>query len=89
MITHVAILYNSKVYALAKPNRHHNVIRMIAEDNGVGIAGYDTQGFVNDKGYFLNRKQAYRYAKSVGQLDRSKHPSGSYDGDELYSEDLW
>jgi hypothetical protein len=85
-ITHVAIKYDGKVYSLPKPNRHHNVIRMIAKENGVGIKGADLQGFLDDQGTFLNRRKAYALACVNGQL--SRRPDG-YQGLELYSEDLW
>lgn len=79
MITHVAIKYDGKVYSLPAPNRHHDVIRMIG-----GISGPDVQGFLNDKGYFLNRVQAMIHAKHYGQLKQRHHK-----GDLLFSEDLW
>lgn len=88
MITHVAIIYKCKIYSLPAPNRHHNVIREIAKENGVGIKSYDIQGFINDQGDFLTRRQGMQYARSCGQLNR-KDETGSYQGDELYSEDLW
>lgn len=84
-IVGVAIKYDGKVYSLPKPNRHHNVIRMIAEENGCGIQGPDIQGFIDADGYFWNRKQALAIALSFDQiLDKSK-----IRGDRLYSEDLW
>jgi hypothetical protein len=88
MITHVAIKYKGFVYSLPRPNRHHHVIRMIAEINGVGIKGPDVQGFLDDKGNFLNRQEAYIHAKECVQVIRKVTP-GNYDGDSLFSEDLW
>jgi hypothetical protein len=88
MITHVAIKYDGKIYSLPAPNRHHNVIRMIAEENGVGIIGPDVQGFLDDKGNFLDRHNGYIYAQANGQLKRMPGPQ-FYQGDDLYSEDLW
>lgn len=82
-ITHVAIKYDGKIYSLPKPNRHHDVIRMIG-----GISGPDVQGFVDEDGEFLTRKQAYALACVNGQLNRRPGP-GHYQGPELYSEDLW
>lgn len=87
-ITHVAIQYEGLVWMLPPPNRHHNVIRMIAEQNGVGVKGPDVQGFVCDTGDFLNRRQAFGLAATNGQLKR-RPGEKFYQGKELYSEDLW
>jgi len=84
MITHVAIKYNDVVYSLPKPNRHHHVIRSIPG----GIAGPDVQGFLTDRGVFLDRCDAYNYAQLYGQLKRDPDPK-AYQGTELFSEDLW
>ena len=87
MIVGVAIRYDGKEYRLPKPNRHHNVIRMIAKENGVGINGPDIQGFYTDKGVFLDRYEGMKYATAEGQvLPRGIH---EYNGNELFSEDLW
>ena len=88
MITHVAIKFKDRVYALPRPDRHHDVIRMIAQLNGVGIDGPDIQGFLDDKENFLDRRQAYIHAKEANQVLRKVDP-GMYDGSVLYSEDLW
>lgn len=87
-ITHVAIQYAGKTYSLPSPNRHHHVIRMIASENGVGIKGPDVQGFLNSAGNFMSRRGALQLAKDNGQLKRKNGPE-NYQGDELYSEDLW
>ena len=82
-ITHVAIKYANKVFSLPAPNRHHDVIRMID-----GISGPDVQGFLDANGVFLNRKQAFEVATQTGQIKRPD-TSGTYQGPELFSEDLW
>lgn len=87
-ITHVAVNYAGTVYSLPAPNRHHHVIRMIAAENGVGIQGPDVQGFLDNNSTFLNRREAYTLAKANGQIIRNSDPK-LYQGDELYSEDLW
>ncbi len=81
-LTHVAVYYNEKVYSLPAPNRHHDVIRTIPG----GVAGPDIQGFLDDQGAFYNRRDAYLLASFNGQLKRGP---GGYQGDRLYSEDLW
>lgn len=87
-ITHVAVYYDGRVWSLPAPNRHHHVIRDIAKANGVGVKGPDRQGFLTEHGQFLNRRQAYELASANGQLRRPPDPS-KYQGNELYSEDLW
>jgi len=83
-ITHVAVIYNGVTYSLPRPNRHHNVIRMIKG----GCYGPTNQGFLTDAGLYINRRDAFVLAKANGQLNRL---SGDqyYQGDELFSEDLW
>jgi hypothetical protein len=81
LITHVAIKYDGKIWALPKPNRHHHIVRMIGGTNGP-----DTQGFLDDKEVFLNRREAYELAIRTGQIARCE---GGYTGNELFSEDLW
>lgn len=44
------------------------------------------QGFIDNKGDFHTRKKAYLIAKAAGQIVRKE---GEYDGDELFSEDLY
>lgn len=80
-ITHVAIKYGGKTYSLPAPNRHHHVIRLIG-----GVRGPDTQGFLDNNGNFLDRRQAMQLARGNGQLNR---PTDGYQGPELFSEDLW
>lgn len=87
MITHVAIIYLGKTYSLPKPNRHHHVIRLIAEELGIDHVGQGEQGFLDDTGRFLRRKPALYIALKSGQVIKGKRPSG--DLPELYSEDLW
>lgn len=80
-ITHVAIKYRGKLYSLPQPNRHHHVIGLIG-----GISAPDKQGFLDNTGRFLDRKQALKLAKLNGQLIRG---TSGYQGNELFSEDLW
>lgn len=80
-ITHVAIKYNGMIYSKRAPARHHDVIRAMG-----GIYGPDTQGFLDSKGRFLDRREAYKLAEANGQLKREP---GGYGGELLYSEDLW
>lgn len=43
-----------------------------------------TQGFITNKGRFVNRKEAYKIALNTGQIDSSNGVDG-----ELFSEDLY
>ena len=83
-ITGVAIMYAGKLYKLPAPNRHHNVIQSIPG----GVKGPDKQGFVLADGTFLGRREAMTLAESNGQLKRIPGKE-LYQGQELYSEDLW
>ncbi len=82
-ITHVAIKHAGKVHSLPAPNRHHHVIRAMG-----GIPGPDIQGFLDDTGRFLDRREAYELASKNGQMIRPDDPT-KYQGDQLFSEDLW
>lgn len=84
MITHVAIKRGVKVYSLPAPNRHHHVLWEMPlpcfnDEDGV-------QGFLDDTGAFLTRREAYRAVVDTPQFKRKP---GGYDGPELFSEDLW
>ena len=87
VITHVAIRFHGKTYSLPKPNRHHNVIRHICETEKVAYvdAHDDDQGFLDDKGRYLTRKEAWSVAAEADQI-RNDRPIYMYD---LYSENLW
>lgn len=45
-------------------------------------------GFITSELKFLNRKEALIYAKEHNQFRRDTS-NGGYDGEDLYSEDLW
>ena len=83
-IVGVAVQYAGKTYMLPKPNRHHDVIRSIPG----GVKGPDRQGFVDEDGVFLNRRDGLIRAELTGQLKR-RPGKEHYQGEELYSEDLW
>lgn len=91
MITHVAIWRqhviwgNDTIYALPKPNRHHDIFPLI---EGTGNYHTEIQGFLDDQGNFLDRREAFKHAVANMQLKRDPDPK-LYQGIELYSEDLW
>ena len=82
MITHVALLCKGRIYALPKPARHPDVMRMAVKDGIVKYVGQREQGFLDSTGRFLSRREAKAVAVKCGQV-----PSGGKP--ELYSEDLW
>lgn len=88
MITHVAIRFQGKIYSLPAPNRHHDVIRLIAAETGVKSvdAREDDQGFLIDGKTWCRRKAALRVATECGQL--KPDALGPKLG-KLYSEDVW
>lgn len=85
-ITHVAVRRNGRTYSLPAPNRHHDVLWSIPKWDTKEER--DIQGFLDDQGNFLTRSEAFVLATQTGQINRRKH-EGSYDGTDLYSEDLW
>ena len=86
MITHVAIWRNDTIYALPKPNRHYNVFQIIQpEDKHFQL---EIQGFLDENNNFLGRREAFIQATKSGQIARNPDPK-LYQGDELFSEDLW
>lgn len=77
------------------PGRHHNVLHSLwhqfpdtKKDRTHKSYESEVQGFLTDEGKFLNRREAFVYVKECGQRMIRPMDSG-YQGDELYSEDLW
>lgn len=87
-IVAAAITYEGEVYTLPPPMRHHDVMRFMADDFGIAEPGRGEQGFLTDQGEFVRRKPAFMIAEHAGQLIRKQGP-GTYQGPELFSEDLW
>lgn len=86
-ITHVAIYFDGVTWSLPAPYRHAHVIHHIRLVTGHGLYGPSTQGFLDQAGHFLNRREAFIRAHQMGQVI-TRRPEG-YQGDSLYSEDLW
>lgn len=90
MIVAAAISFHGMVCHLPRPARHHDILRSLkANFTGRTDIGYlnECQGFLSEGGDFLTRVEAYKHAVAVGQA-LTRRPVG-YDGDELFSEDLW
>lgn len=70
--------------------RHGNCLEVINEfKTKVGFS-HQTQGFIDDKGNFLNRCEAYVHACQCGQLSATTRQYKEEKGEtELYSEDLY
>lgn len=88
-ITHVAIRFQNQVWSLPSPYRHHDIIRTIVWLNPdvqqVDTHGED-QGFLDESGRYLTRKQALISAQLNDQV--KDDCLGAKLG-ELYSEDVW
>lgn len=84
-IVSVAIRFDGKVWSLPSPARHHDVIRLIAESNGIGINGPDVQGFISSDGKFVGREKALKIALAVNQVLNINDVRAG----QLFSEDLW
>ena len=73
-------------------HRHHNCLATIAQLNSNWVGAKKVDGFINHKGEFLDRKEAYRHAEECGQLSATNrwfHEDEKRGSIELYSEDLY
>lgn len=51
---------------------------------------WTVQGFINHRGEFLDRKQAFEHMKEIGQYNETqRYYWEDHNQDELYSEDLY
>jgi len=72
-----------KLWSAPRPARHHNLIHTIFKEIGRTVGSKHVQGFLTTTGRFVDRHEAFKIAKEVGQL------SPDDKGDTLISEDLW
>lgn len=104
MIVAAAIKINGLIMTMPQPARHSDILRQwIALQNEVLLTANcvdacvyieEIQGFIDDKGVFYDRKAAMDHCNKVDQpLTRRNallaEGKNIYQGDELYSEDLW
>lgn len=95
MIVAAAVKINNAVISMAAPARHHDILRAIVSLYEPGSRpswtyAEEEQGFVTNKGEFLGRREAFNHARNCGQgTPRRRTAPGNYEGDELFSEDLW
>jgi hypothetical protein len=77
-------LPDGTVQSLPRPHRHND---LIYECKQAGMSRIfvvrGEQGFVDEQGRFLGRREAGVHAVSCGQIERLAWPP------ELFSEDLW
>lgn len=75
-----------RTWKLPAPSRHHHVIRLM---QGAGVtAGHCPEGFYGEEGKFITRATAMIIAVASGQFN-SRSDANSYQGRDLYSEDVW
>jgi hypothetical protein len=104
MIVAAALQYAHITLSMPKPARHHDVLHQLygmLEDANEGktnnianIQAMCVQGFIDDQGNFLDRNTALIHAREHGpgtpRRDAFiKAGRTVYDGDELFSEDIW
>lgn len=78
----VALKQNEQVTFLLPPKRHGDVFRLINLEKG------DVeQGFIDNRGNYLSREEAWFVAQEAGQL-LERAPTDKRGGT-LYSEDVW
>ena len=89
-ITHVAIIISGKLYSLPKPLRHGDIYKAKALLEGpkqrTEATPLDIQGFLDEDGVFLNRRDALKRVLEIGQTIVNL---SAIRGDKLYSEDVW
>lgn len=93
-IVAAAVRVNHCVCSMPAPARHHDVLRQInglydPEPRPDWTFEQETQGFITDAGVFLDRREAMQHVITCRQKMIRRVGPGHYQGDELYSEDLW
>lgn len=71
-------------------HRHCNCFAVISQLGARWAGRKKIQGFINHKGEFLDRKEAFTHAKECGQLSAThRYYQQDHNITELYSEDLY
>jgi hypothetical protein len=68
--------------------RHGDDSMLGLPDDVYMIYDFEEQGFVDNKGVFLNRNEAWKVAEAAGQIKR-RVGGDSIDGGTLFSENLY
>lgn len=84
-ITGVAVKVGGLIFSQAAPNRHHTCLRMAIA--AIGEDKDHQQGFTTSEGRYVGRKEAKDIAEASGQM--KPRQEGQYDGELLFSEDVW
>jgi len=77
--------YNGEVLIVPGPRHLDQTMRKLVKTLGLGLKEEIEQGFIDQWGNFLNRKEALEVAKRQGQCIRSI----GYEPNQLYSEMLY
>ena len=87
MIVCAALLVDNKI--LVPCYRHNTGFEMLKELTGKKIREYESidQGFMNHKGEFLTREEAWKHAEECGQLSTNVLHTTNHKV--LFSEDLY
>jgi hypothetical protein len=88
-VDRAAIWHRGRTYSVARPGRHHDVIRAM-DSAGIDPA-QGHQGFITNAGRFVDRKQAMQIAIAAGQLLPLVQDGVPMErtSPELFSEDVW
>lgn len=98
MILGVAIMWDGTMYAMPRPARHHNIIWTHAKyewnydhPDSIRAEGEHEQGFYDELGNFLSRREAALHALLFGQMIDADGEMVDYipRPPRVYSEDLW
>lgn len=83
-ISVAAIRFAGVIYALPRPGRHHNILRLMKALGVPPLRGKEEQGFLTSEGKFVDRKEGKLIAVARGQLiPRASKTSN------LFSECMW
>lgn len=80
-----AAIQHGGTISLPPPARHHTIIQTMDAEMGLDglLATPQSQGFITDKGRFVNRVEAYYLAYRAGPIISDTQ------GPQLFSEDVW
>lgn len=83
------LLYKDREIILVGIRHWDGLMRQQADAMGLkpGTRTKEVQGFVDNHGVFLDRKEALAVAIAAGQINTRRNKT--FPEDELYSEDLW
>jgi hypothetical protein len=87
MITTAACKVGQLIITLPRPARHADIIRTFHNINRKLLIPPSGQGFLDTRGEFLSREEAYKVAYRNKQIKNM--PDELVDNKQLFSEDLW